>query len=398
MLQTLKPVPPDALLAVTEAFRADPSRDRVDLGVGVYRDATGITPVPRAVRAAEQKMLSRQATKAYVGQGGNRPFAAFMEKLALGANHPALRDGRVVTLQSVGGTGALRLAAELIRLSGYTGAVQVSNPTWANHVPVLQGAGLATAAYPYYDVPAGRLLAGRMLEALSACEPGTVVLLHGSCHNPTGADPEPGHWAELAEVMARRQLVPFVDLAYQGLGRGLDADAAGLRLLCERLPEVLVALSCSKTFGLYRERVGAVMCVAENATAAATSMSHLQALARRNYSMPPDHGAAIVAEIASDPALHADWQQELDDMRDRVNGLRKSLAGALRSELGSGRFDFIEQQAGMFSMLGLPKDAVERLRNEHHIYTAPDSRLNVAGLSGKEIAAVARAIAAVSRT
>lgn len=397
MLQTLKPVPPDALLAVTEAFRADPSRDKVDLGVGVYRDASGITPVPRAVRAAEQKMLARQSTKAYVGQGGNRPFAAALEKLALGASHPALRDGRVVTLPSVGGTGALRLAAELIRLTGYQGAVQVSNPTWANHIPVMQGAGLTTATYPYYDIPAGRLLGAQMLEALAACEPGTVVLLHASCHNPTGADPDAGHWAELADLMARRQLVPFVDMAYQGLGRGLDADAAGLRLLCEKLPEVIVALSCSKNFGLYRERVGAVMCVAENAAAAGTSMSHLQALARRNYSMPPDHGEAIVAEITSDPALYSDWQKELDDMRDRVNGLRKSLSNALRSELGSPRFDFIEQQAGMFSMLGLPKAAVEQLRNEHHIYTAPDSRLNIAGLSGKEIPAVARAIAAVSK-
>lgn len=397
MLQTLKPVPPDALLAVTEAFRADPSRDKVDLGVGVYRDATGITPVPRAVRAAEQKLLARQTSKAYVGQGGNRPFATFMEKLALGSNHPALRDGRVATLQSVGGTGALRLVAELMRLSGYAREVRVSSPTWANHIPVLQGAGLATVAYPYYDIAGGQLLADRMLEALDACEPGTVVLLHGSCHNPTGADPHPGHWTELAELMDRRGLIPFVDLAYQGLGRGLDVDAAGLRLLCERLPEVLVALSCSKNFGLYRERVGAVMCVAENAAAATTAMSHLQALARRNYSMPPDHGAAIVAEIASDQALFSDWQQELDDMRDRVNGLRRSLSTALRGELGGGRFDFIEQQAGMFSMLGLPPAAVERLRNEHHVYTAPDSRLNIAGLSGREIAAVAAAIAAVSR-
>lgn len=397
MLNSLKPMPPDPLLGVTEAFRADPSRDKVDLGVGVYRDASGITPIPRAVRAAEQKMLARQNTKAYVGPAGNRQFAAAMEKIALGASHPALRDGRVATLPSVGGTGALRLGAELIRLGGFSGTLQVSDPTWANHVPVMKGAGIETAAYPYYDIAAGRVLAAKMLESLAACAPGTVVLLHGSCHNPTGADPDPGHWAELADLMVRRQLVPFVDMAYQGLGRGLDADAAGLRLLCERLPEVLVAVSCSKNFGLYRERVGAIMCVAESAAAATISMSHLQSLARRNYSMPPDHGAAIVAEIASDPALYADWQKELDDMRDRVNGLRKSLATALRSELGSGRFDFIEQQAGMFSMLGLGKAAVERLRTEHHIYTAPDSRLNVAGLSGKEIPAVARAIAAVSR-
>jgi aspartate/tyrosine/aromatic aminotransferase len=397
MLNTLKPMPPDPLLGVTEAFRADPSPAKVDLGVGVYRDPSGITPVPRAVRAAEQKLLARQTSKAYVGAAGNRPFAAAMEKLALGERHPALRDGRVATLQSVGGTGALRLAAELMRLAGYEGAVQVSDPTWANHVPVMNGAGLPTAAYPYYDIAAGRVLTVRMLEALSACAPGTVVLLHGSCHNPTGADPDPGHWAELADLMARRRLVPFVDMAYQGLGRGLDADAAGLRLLAERLPELLVAVSCSKNFGLYRERVGAVMCIAENAPAAKVAMSHLQSLARRNYSMPPDHGAAIVAEIAGDPMLYADWQQELDAMRDRVNGLRKSLAGALRAEVGSSRFDFVEQQAGMFSMLGLPPAAVDQLRVEHHVYLAPDSRLNIAGLSGPEIPALARAVAAVCK-
>jgi aspartate/tyrosine/aromatic aminotransferase len=392
MLQTLNPVPPDPLLGVTEAFRADPSNAKVDLGVGVYRDATGQTPVMAAVRAAEQKLLAQQKSKVYVGQAGNRPFAAAIEKLALGDGHAALAAKRVVTLQAPGGTGALRLGAELLALAGYTGKVLVSDPTWANHIPLMGGAGLATAAYPYYDRATGAVLADRMLAALDAAEPGTVVLLHGSCHNPTGADLAPAEWRSIAEVMARRRLLPFVDIAYQGLGQGLDEDAYGLRLLAEKLPEVVVAVSCSKNFGLYRERVGALTVVAESAAAAAVSMGHMQSLARRNYSMPPDHGAAIVAGVFADAELHRSWIAELTVMRERVLGLRRGLAAALRVEFGSGRFDFVARQNGMFSVLGLPPEAVQRLRTEHHVYMAPDSRVNIAGLIGTEIADVARAV------
>ncbi len=392
MFQTLNPVPPDPLLGVTEAFRADPSNAKVDLGVGVYRDVSGQTPVMAAVRAAEQQLLSQQKSKVYVGQAGNRPFATAIEQLALGAGHTALTAKRAVTLQAPGGTGALRLGAEFLALAGYKGKVLVSDPTWANHIPLMGGAGLATAAYPYYDRATGAVRADAMLAALDAAETGTVVLLHGSCHNPTGADLEPAQWRAVAEVMARRRLLPFVDMAYQGLGQGLDEDAYGLRLLAEKLPEVLVSISCSKNFGLYRERVGALTVVAENAAAAGVSMGHLQSLARRNYSMPPDHGAAIVAGIFADAALHRSWVAELTTMRERVLGLRRGLADALRAEFGSSRFDFVARQNGMFSVLGLPPEAVQRLRSEHHVYTAPDSRVNIAGLIGTEIADVARAV------
>lgn len=394
MLQTLKPVPPDPLLGVTEAYKADPDASKVDLGVGVYRDASGHTPVPAAVRAAEQRVLERQASKAYVGPAGNRAFATALEQLTLGRGHGAIAAKRVASLQTPGGCGALRLGAELVKFAGYAGKVHVSDPTWANHVPLMNGASLATAAYPYYDRATGAVQGDRMLAALDALEPGTLVLLHGSCHNPTGADLTPAQWQSVADLMVRRRLVPFLDLAYQGLGLGLDEDAAGLRLLCERLPEALIAVSCSKNFGLYRERVGALLVLAETPAAAGIAMSHMQGLARRMYSMPPDHGGAIVAEIFADPALYASWEAELTAMRDRVLGLRRDLAAALRAEMGDGRFDFIAGQAGMFSVLGLAPDVVERLRTRHHVYLAPDSRMNIAGLTGREIPQVARAVKA----
>jgi len=396
MFHTLKPVPPDPLLGVTEAFRADPSHAKVDLGVGVYRDATGATPVMAAVKSAEQRVLSRQASKAYVGPAGNRPFAEALAKLTLGEAHAALGDKRVATLQTPGGCGALRLASELLKLSGYAGAVHVSDPTWANHVPLMAGSGLATATYPYYDRAAGTVAVAMMLAALETAPEGSVVLLHASCHNPTGADLKPADWQALAELLARRKLVPLVDLAYQGLGQGLAEDAYGPRLLAEKLPEALIAVSCSKNFGLYRERVGALLTVGESAAAAGVAMGHMQGLARRMYSMPPDHGAAIVAEIFADAALHKSWDEELTAMRARVNGLRRDLAAALRKAFGSPRFDFIAGQAGMFSMLGLPPEAVAKLRTEHHIYMAPDSRVNIAGLTGREIDSVAAAVRAVA--
>jgi aspartate/tyrosine/aromatic aminotransferase len=396
MFQALKPVPPDPLLGVTEAFRADPSPAKIDLGVGVYRDATGQTPVMAAVRAAEQRVLARQTTKAYVGPAGNRPFAEAMAKLTLGDGHPALAGKRVAALQAPGGSGALRLASELLKLAGYAGTVHVSDPTWANHIPLMNGAGLATAKYPYYDAATGGVQVARMLEALDALAAGTVVLFHGSCHNPTGADLKPADWQAIAELMARRRLVPLLDLAYQGLGQGLAEDAYGIRLLVEKLPESLVAVSCSKNFGMYRERVGALLTVGETSEGAGIAMSHMQGLARRMYSMPPDHGAAVVAEVFADAEFYRAWEAELTAMRERVNGLRRELAAALRSAFNSARFDFIAGQAGMFSMLGLPPEAVAKLRTEHHLYMAPDSRANIAGLRAEQIPQVAAAIRAAA--
>ncbi len=396
MFKTLEPQQPDALLAVMAAYAADPSPDKVDLGVGVYRDAAGVTPVMAAVRKAEQRILDGQVTKAYVGAGGNRAFAAFIEELTLGATHPARAAGRVVTLQTPGGCGAVRLAADLIQRAKAGTRVFVSEPTWPNHRPLVSGAGLSVDGYPYYDAVSGLLGFEAMLAALERLPVGDAVLLQASCHNPTGQDLTLAQWSSLAELLERRQLLPLLDLAYQGLGDGLDADAAPVRLLAERLPEALIAVSCSKNFGLYRERVGAVIGVTADAATSSVVMNHLQILARRMYSMPPDHGAAIVATIAADPELKAQWLAELEAMRLRVGTIRSRLAAALATEFGHDRFGFIRGQRGMFSLLGLAPAAVAALAAEHHVYVAGDSRINVAGLPEARLERVARAIRAVA--
>jgi aspartate aminotransferase len=396
VFHALEPQPPDALLGVMTAFAADADPSKLDLGVGVYRDATGTTPVLAAVRAASAAMLARQSSKAYVGAGGNRQFAAFIEELALGAAHPARAAGRVVTLQTPGGCGALRLAAELVARVSRATRVAVSDPTWPNHMPLIGGAGLSVDTYPYYDAPRGTIDFDATLAALERLAAGSLVVLHASCHNPTGADLDEAQWQAIAALLARRGLVPLVDLAYQGLGDGLDADARPVRLLAERLPEVLIAASCSKNFGLYRERVGAVIAVAASSREAGVVMGHLQALARRSWSMPPDHGAAIVATIATDAQLKAQWLAELAGMRQRIGLLRSRLAAALRAEFGGPRFDFIAGQRGMFSLLGLQPAAVRALALQHHVYIAPDSRVNVAGLPEAQVERVARALRAVS--
>jgi aspartate aminotransferase len=393
MLDQLLPQPPDALLAVMAAYAQDPSPDKVDLGVGVYKDASGRTPVMAAVKAAEARLIATQASKSYVGPAGNRAFAAFIEQLVLGPAHPALQAGRVVTLQTPGGCGALRLIGDLIVKSGSTSDVLIGDPTWANHHPLLTSAGLTARRFPYYDVARSELCVEAMLAALDAAAPGSVVLLQGACHNPTGEDLTAEQWERLADVLERRQLVPLIDQAYQGLGNGLDEDGAALRMLAARLPEVLISVSCSKNFGLYRERVGAVMVVARTPSAAAITFGHLQMLARRMYSMPPDHGAAIVATLAADPLLVEAWRAELNDMRDRVNRLRRALADALAVEWGDRRFDYIARQRGMFSILGaLGPDAVARLATHAHVYTAPDGRINLAGLPEAAVGRVAAAI------
>ncbi len=324
MLDRLQPVPADPLLGITTAFRADTSAGKVDLGVGVYRDERGVTPIMRSVRESERRVVANGTTKVYVGPAGNREFAAAMEELTLGAGHPVRKDGRVVTLQAPGGCGALRIGAELAKLAGATDLV-VSDPTWANHVPLLSSAGLALGRYAYLDPATGRADAGRMLDALAQLPAGTLVLLQGSCHNPTGADLDRAAWDAIAALLEKRGLVPFVDIAYQGLGDGLEDDAYGVRLLAERLPEVLVAVSCSKNFGLYRERVGATLVIGRTPAHANVAMGHLQTTARRMYSMPPDHGAAIVAGVWADAELRADWQREVAEMRARVLELRRRL-------------------------------------------------------------------------
>jgi aspartate aminotransferase len=395
MFERLEPITPDSILAVMAAYRADPDPRKVDLGIGVYRDDRGDTPVPEAVRQAQAALIAAQATKAYVGPVGNAGFNQAMERMVFGAQHPALTSGRVRTIQATGGCGALRLGAELIRLASPDSVVHVSTPTWANHVPLLSGAGVALESYPYFDPASGGVQFAHMLAALERLPARAVVLLHASCHNPTGADLSPDQWRELLALVKHRQLLPFIDMAYQGLGEGLDADAFGVRLFCAELPEVLCAVSCSKNFGLYRERTGALHVISTSVAAADATLSQLVRLARGIWSMPPDHGAAIVHGILSDARLTKLWADELTAMRQRIQGLRRGAAQQLGVHCPQRDFGFIAAQHGMFSFLGISTQQVRELRSRHHIFMCDDSRMNIAGLRRENLEYFARAVAQV---
>jgi aspartate aminotransferase len=383
----------DSILGLMAKYRADPASHKVDLGVGVYRDLTGNTPVLNCVRRAETEILAAQTTKSYVGAAGREEFNSAVEQLVLGATHPSRRDRRARAVQTPGGCGALKLGAELIRSAAPTAAVHMSDPTWGNHSPLLGSSGLRLERYPYYDAAAHELRFEAMLQRLESASAGDVVLIHACCHNPTGADLTPEQWLALAGLLERRRLVPFLDLAYQGFGSSLEADAAAIRMLAERVPEALIAVSYSKNLGLYRERVGALLVISESESRADAVMSHTLQIARSIYSMPPDHGAAIAAKIFADPTLERDWIAELDGMRTRIQEMRTLLALRLEDATGADSFDFIRTQRGMFSLLGVTPQAVDRLREKHHIYMTPDSRMNLAGIMPHNVDYVARAFA-----
>jgi aspartate aminotransferase len=395
MFEHLATVIPDPILGLMAAFRADPDPRKVDLGVGVYRDEHGHTPVPEAVRRAESALHACETTKTYVGSAGDARFNQAMEQLVLGATHPALAGGRVRSVQTPGGCGALRLGAELIRAAAPDTVVHVSTPTWANHTPLLAGSGLRLERYPYFDPATGGVQFEAMSAALERLPPRAVVLLHASCHNPTGADLSPAQWRELLALVKRRQLLPFIDMAYQGLGEGVDADALGLRLFCAELPEVLCAVSCSKNFGLYCERTGALHLIGASPAAADAAFSQLVRIARGIWSMPPHHGAAIVQAILVDEALRRQWTQELDAMRERIQGLRHAVVQQLRLHCPQRDFGFIARQRGMFSFFGIDTAQVHALRARHHVYMTDDSRMNIAGLRRENLQYFARAVAEV---
>jgi aspartate aminotransferase len=397
MFESLDRLSPDPILGLMAAFRADTNPRKVDLGVGVYRDDRGDTPVLRAVRQAEEAVLARQTTKSYVAPAGNPGFNQEMERLVLGDDHPALMAGRVRTIQAPGGCGALRLGAELIRASSPDSVVHVSTPTWANHVPLLSGCGVKLERYPYYDPATGGVKFDAMRAALERLPARAVVLLHASCHNPTGADLSEGQWRELLELFKRRKLLPFIDIAYQGLGSGVAEDAFGIRLFCAELPEVAVAASCSKNFGLYRERTGALHVINESTAAADAVLSQLVRIARSLYSMPPDHGAAIVQEILATSALRELWVDEVAGMRERIQGLRQETVKHLAIACPQRDFGFIAAQRGMFSYLGVDTEQVRELRTNHHVYMTDDSRINVAGLRLDNLEYFAQAVAQVLR-
>ncbi|PHQ24442.1 aromatic amino acid aminotransferase [Marinobacter guineae] len=389
MFEALKPLPQDPILQLMQTFREDTRPDKVDLGIGVYKDDAGNTPIMAAVHEAERRLLEGETTKSYVGPAGAAGFNNAMAELILGSNSRLIRDGRTSVVQTPGGCGALRMAAEFLRLCKPDTTVWVSTPTWANHLPLLGGAGLAIREYPYLNPETLEVDFAAMLGILEGAKAGDVVLLHGCCHNPSGADLSQSQWQEITSLIQRKGLLPFVDMAYQGLGEGLEADAAGLRHLAGSVPEMLIAASCSKNFGLYRERTGALALISATATVSSAATSQLLSVIRSHYSMPPAHGAAIVETILGDDGLRAQWQEELSGMCERILHLRHGFAAALAPV---GDFSFIARQRGMFSFLGISPEQVNQLRTEHGIYMLESSRVNVAGLNDQVMPRVADAI------
>lgn len=391
LLSQLPELMADPLLGLSIAFRADQNPNKVDLGVGIYKDANGATPIMAAVAQAQTLWLQQESTKAYTAPGGFDGFNEGMLSLLLG-DHSALRDARAVSVQTPGGCGAVRVAAEMLMRCQKQVNIWVSTPTWANHIPLLSSAGLNLVEYPYYDYAAHTIDFAAMLTALDALQAGDVVLLHGCCHNPSGADLTFDQWQTLATLINEKGAIPFVDIAYQGFGSSIDDDVKGLRYLAEHCQELVIASSCSKNFGLYRERVGAVAVVAKNAATANICRNQLMNVAREIYSMPPSHGAALVDIILHSADLRQSWQDELAQMRERIVQLRTSFALSLNQAGFGTDFDFIETEKGMFSFLGITAQQVQQLRDQYSIYMAGSSRINVAGLNENNIAYVVDAL------
>ncbi|WOI16092.1 amino acid aminotransferase [Sulfitobacter sp. LC.270.F.C4] len=388
MFETLKAQPADKILALVQAYREDPRDTKIDLGVGVYKDASGNTPVMRAVKAAEQRIWENQDTKVYTGLAGDPAYTNAMAALVLG---DAVPRGAIAAAATPGGTGAVRQAFELVRMANPEARVFVSDPTWPNHLSILSYLGMEVVNYRYFDSETGGVNFDGMIEDLKTAKKGDVVLLHGCCHNPTGANLNSSEWDAVIEVLQSTGAVPMIDIAYQGFGDGLEADAAATRKVASSVPECLIAASCSKNFGIYQERTGILMLVASEA-AQGLNQATLAFLNRQNYSFPPDHGARIVSTILTDDALKADWQAELEDVRNAMLALREQLAGELQRLSGSDRFGFLAQHRGMFSRLGTTPDKVEALREKHGIYMVGDSRMNIAGLNQNSVPILARAI------
>ena len=375
-LADLPPVNSDSLLALIALCDADPRPEKIDVGVGVFRDAVGNTPILKVMKEAEQRLVDTQVTKAYLGSAGDKRFAELLRPILLG--HHA-DDERITGLQTPGGCGALRLGFELIAAANPGARVFVGTPTWPNHPPLIRSVRLEQVDYPYYERGQGAIRFEDMIAALQGAEPGDVALLHGCCHNPTGADLSEGHWREIVKVVVERGLMPLIDIAYQGFGRGLDEDAFGVRLMLDECDEVIIAQSCDKNFSVYRDRVGSLWVKTGSKAATENAMAHVYQRAREMWSMPPDHGAAAVHIILEDPELHERWLGELTAMRDRINSVRQRIAAA------DPRLAFIGRQYGMFSMLPLSKEQVLKLRADEAIYMADSGRFNVVGLGDDQI-------------
>lgn len=395
MFESLERLPADAIIGIMALFRADTSEQKVDLSVGVFQDDHNRTPILECVRRAEKEIFEAQSTKTYVGIAGNAGFNAAMQELIFGAGHNAVADERIVTVQSPGGSGGLCVAAHLIHRARRGTRVHISDPSWPNHLPLLKLSGLEIEHYPYYDRDAHRIDFDAMVRAVEAIPEGDVLLLHGCCHNPCGADLSQEQWQVLAGLCERRGIMPFVDLAYQGLSEGIEEDAYGARIMAEHVPELVVVASCSKNFGLYRERVGSVSVVVKDQDARDTVASNLANVARGLYSMPPDHGAAIVDRVLHDAELRSLWESEVRAIRERLNGLRQLFVEKLEQRGTPRDFSFIAGERGMFSFLGMSREQVIRLREQFHVYMVESSRINIAGINSSNVDYVVDSIAQV---
>ncbi|QIE56326.1 aspartate/tyrosine/aromatic aminotransferase [Pikeienuella piscinae] len=392
MFANLQPSPADPILQLAADFRADPRERKIDLGVGVYRNDAGLTVIPKAVKRAEARLLETQETKTYLGLLGDVAFSAAMIDLVLGDAAPV---ERLASIQTPGGSGALWMLMSLAASAAPGATIWLSSPTWPNHRAIAEGVGLKTRDYAYFDTSTGAVDFERMAADLKAAKSGDMVLIHGCCHNPTGANFSAAEWAALTEMALAQGFTPLVDIAYQGFGDGLAEDTSGLRHMAARAPEMLIAASCSKNFALYRERTGCAVVLAETPAAARAVEANLKTLMRISISMPPDHGAAVVRTILADPALRAEWESEIAAMRGRMLTLRAALAESLRARTNSDRFDFIARHRGMFSLVDATPAQVKALREDHGVYIIGDGRMNVAGLNESRIDEVADAFAAV---
>ena len=389
MFQSLKEQPADKILALMQKYKEDPRESKIDLGVGVYKNAEGLTPVMRAVKTAEQQLWERETTKSYVGLVGDPQFSDVMVDLVLS---DSVARGNVAAAATPGGTGAVRQAFELLKMANPDVRVFVSDPTWPNHLSILKYLDLPVVPYRYFDSETRGVDFAGMMEDLADARSGDVILLHGCCHNPTGANLNMSQWQEVVDFLNASGATPMIDIAYQGFGDGLQEDAAGTRLVASSVPETVIAASCSKNFGIYRERTGLLMVVSQDATAKGLNQSTLAFLNRQNFSFPPDHGARLVTMVLSDPALRADWAAELEEVRLGMLDLRTQLASELQRLSGSDRFGFLAEHRGMFSRLGASAEHVEKLRADHAVYMVGDSRMNIAGLNSATVPVLAQAI------
>ena len=395
MFQSIKRLPPDPILGLSTLYKKDTNPNKIDLGAGVYKDVNGNTPVVSAIKKAEQKLWETEDSKSYIAQAGPKGFTRQIATMILGENSAAIKEQRACSILTPGGSGALRITAEFVNANFPGARTWISAPTWANHVPLLGSAGLNLVEYPYYNYDKHEVDIDQMMDTLKQATVGDLVLVHGCCHNPCGGDLSKEQWQAFAEASERQGFTPFIDLAYQGLGDGLEEDVYGVRLLAQKLPEFIVASSCSKNFGLYRERTGAVTLVGESAEQVSASSSQIVSTARQMYSMPPSHGAAMVDIVLSDSALKAEWLTELTEMRERIKGLRSQFVAKLKATGVDQDFSFIEKEKGMFSFLGLSPEQVQTLIDDYSIFMVKTSRINVAGISNSNIDYLAESIAKV---